>query len=118
RLLDAERQPGANAGRERNRTPDSWYDWTTSSRDGRARRPIGEWIRGRVLVAEDGTVTHYLNGIKMFEYKRGSQEYRDLVAASQYKDWDSFGEAPEGHILLQDHGDEVSFRNIKVKKLK
>lgn len=117
-ILDDERHPDAKMGRDGNRTLASLYDLITSNRDGRARRPIGEWNRGRVLVAEDGTVTHYLNGIKMLEYKRGSQEYRDLVAASKYKDWDSFGEAPEGHILLQDHGDEVSFRNIKVKKLK
>jgi len=117
-ILDDERHPDAKMGRDGNRTLASLYDLITSNRDGRARRPIGEWNRGRVLVAEDGTVTHYLNGIKMLEYKRGSQEYRDLVAASKDKDWDSFGEAPEGHILLQDHGDEVSFRNIKVKKLK
>lgn len=117
-ILDDERHPDAKMGRDGNRTLASLYDLITSNRDRRARRPIGEWNRGRVLVSEDGTVTHYLNGTKMVEYKRGSQEYLDLVAKSKYKDWDNFGGAERGHILLQDHGDNVSFRNIKVKKIK
>lgn len=117
-ILDDERHPDAKMGRDGNRTLASLYDLITSNKDRRARRPIGEWNRGRVVVSEDGTVTHYLNGAKMVEYKRGSQEYLDLVAKSKYKDWDNFGGAPQGHILLQDHGDNVSFRNIKVKKTK
>lgn len=117
-ILDDERHPDAKAGRDGNRTLASLYDLITSNKERRARRPIGEWNRGRVVVSEDNTVTHYLNGVKMLEYKRGSQDYLDLVAKSKYKDWDNFGGAAQGHILLQDHGDHVSFRNIKVKKTK
>lgn len=117
-ILDDEKHPDAKLGRDGNRTLASLYDLKTSNRDGRARRPIGEWNRGRVVVTSDNQVTHYLNGIKMVTYQRGSQEFKDLVAISKYKDWEGFGEAKEGHILLQDHGDNVSFRNIKIKKIK
>lgn len=117
-ILDDAKHPDAKLGRDGNRTLASLYDLITSNKDGRARRPIGEWNRGRVVVTADNQVTHYMNGIKMVSYKRGSKEFRDLVALSKYKDWDRFGEAKEGHILLQEHGDKVSFRSIKVKKLK
>ncbi len=117
-VLDDEKHPDAKLGRDGNRTLASLYDLITSDRNARARRPIGQWNRGRVVVTADNQVTHYLNGVKMLSYERGSQAFKDIVAISKYKDWDKFGEASTGHILLQDHGDEVSFRSIKVKKVK
>jgi hypothetical protein len=63
-------------------------------------------------------ILHYLNGTKIVEYERGTQMWRALVAYRKYAKWSTFGEAEEGHILLQDHGHEVSFRNIKIKVIK
>lgn len=81
----------------------------------RQLKPIGEWNKGRVRV-EGTRVMHWLNGVKVVEYTISSPEFMRAKAESKFKDVKDFGTAP-GHILLQDHGDEAAFRNIRIREL-
>lgn len=79
-------------------------------------RPAGEWNAARILVRGDH-VEHWLNGEKVVEYELHSDDWRARVAASKFSEWSEYGQAEEGHIGLQDHGDRVWFRSIEVRRL-
>lgn len=117
-LLDDERHPDAKQGTDGNRTLASLYDIQARAalmgNLGVAPK-VGKWQHARIVARSDGTVEHWLNGVRVLKYTRGSDDFRRRVAASKFKDVAKFGELESGRILLQDHGDEVRFRSIKIK---
>jgi len=119
-ILDDRNHPDAKMGIKGNRMVGSLYDLIAAeniSVPGRAKqfKGVGVWNNARIVVKE-AHVEHWLNNEKVVEYDRGSQMFRALVANSKYQNWPEFGQWPEGHILLQDHGNTVHFRSIKIRE--
>jgi hypothetical protein len=83
---------------------------------GAAINPPGEWNSAR-LVVRGNHVEHWLNGTRIVSYELGSDEWQRLVAASKFRDMPGYGRARRGHIALQDHGDFVAFRNVRIRVL-
>jgi hypothetical protein len=106
-------------GFKKNRTVGSLYDLIEAENlnEERSKRPVypETWHRARIIV-NNGHVEHWLDNIKLLEYDRFSQVFKALVEYSKYSKWKNFGQSKTGHILLQDHGDEVSFKNIKIRE--
>ena len=80
-------------------------------------KPVGDWNTAR-LIADHSQVQHWLNGMLVAQYQIGSPEFTALVAASKFKQWPQFATGKTGGIALQNHGDEVGFRNLKIRVLK
>ena len=81
-----------------------------------ATKPTGQWNSLRIVITPE-SCTHELNGVAYVQYVKGSGDWDAKVAASKFSKWEGFGKATSGHICLQDHGDEVSYRNIRIKRL-
>lgn len=114
-ILDDNKHPDAKMGRNGNRTLSSLYDLIPAVSD-KKTKPIGDWNLARIY-SKGSHIEHWLNGKKVVEYERGSVQFKELIALSKYKTIPGFGLVKEGRILLQDHGDKVYFRNIKLRKL-
>ena len=81
-----------------------------------ATKPVGQFNQARLIV-NHGKVQHWLNGVKVAEYDMGSEDFKAKVAASKFKRWPQFASSPTGHIALQNHGDDVAYRNLKIRPL-
>jgi sugar phosphate isomerase/epimerase len=115
-VLDDVRHPDAKLGKNGNRTISSLYDLIPAI-SSKPSKEIGEWNTARI-VSNGNHVEHWLNGVMVLAYERGSAAFKALVDGSKYKDIPGFGLNEKGRILLQDHGNKVFFKNIKIRETK
>jgi hypothetical protein len=113
-VLDNEKHPDAKLGKEGNRQAASLYD-LIPAKPQNAKTP-GEWNSGKILKYQ-GTVAHYLNDEVVLEYHLGTDDWKEMVQNSKFAEFEPFAQYSEGHIGLQDHGNDVWYRNIRIKEL-
>lgn len=114
-ILDNVKHPDAKLGINENRQAGALYDLIPARPQN--TKPAGEWNRVKITVY-DGTVIFNQNGANVVEFHLWTDDWKKMCADSKFKDWPQFiNTAKEGHIGLQDHGNDVWFKNIKIKKL-
>ena len=113
-IIDDEKHPDAKQGKNNNRQAGTNYDLIPLSTP--AVNPVGQFNRMKVIVNK-GHVEHWLNGKKVVEYQLWSPEWEAMVKGSKFANMKDYGRMKTGHISLQDHGDKVWFKNIKIRPL-
>ncbi len=113
-VLDDERHPDAKQGTNGNRTAGSLYDMLPPAK--KATKPAGQWNKVKLII-KNNKAEHWMNGVKTVEYPTSGPEWDKMVANSKFKGWEGFGKYQKGRIALQDHGDKVWFRNIRIREL-
>jgi hypothetical protein len=113
-VLDNTTHPDAMLGKDGNRQAGSLYDLIPAVPQN--AKPVGEWNQAEILVYQ-GTVVHFMNGEKVLEYHIGTPDWNKMIKASKFKEFPEFGKYLEGYISLQDHGNDVWYRNIRIKPL-
>lgn len=111
-LIDDEKHPDGTRGGRSHQTA-ALYDIIEPAPE-RKVKPVGEWNQSRLLV-QGAHVEHWLNGVKVLEFDMGSDDLKARIAKSKYRKVANFGGATRSPILLQDHGDEIAFRNLKLR---
>lgn len=113
-VLDNERHADAKLGKDGNRQAASLYDLIPA--DPQNAKPAGEWNTGKILKYQ-GTVAHFMNGEVVLEYHLWTDDWNEMVENSKFADFEPFADYSEGHIGLQDHGNDVWYRNIRIKTM-
>lgn len=113
-ILDNENHPDASQGVNGNRKSASLYDLIPAQPQN--TNPFGEWNSVRII-SDGPIIQHWQNGEKVVEFERWNQEWFDMLHNSKFNCYPEFGAIRNGHIGLQDHGDEVKFRNIKIRTI-
>ena len=113
-VLDNERHLDAQLGKDGNRQAGSLYDLVPAKPQNAV--PAGGWNQAEILIYQ-GTVIHKQNGEVVVEYHLGTPDWEAMIANSKFKDFPEFGKYKEGYIGLQDHGNDVWYRNIMIKDL-
>ena len=113
-ILDNENHPDSDQGVDGNRKAGSLYDLIPANPQN--ANPFDQWNSIKII-SNGSVIEHWMNGDKVLEYDRSTETWEAMLFNSKFRDHPEFGAAVQGHIGLQDHGDPLKFRNIRIKRL-